>query len=482
MKGKILVPIGLLLLCCGVYVWLRVMVRNADVPSEPIPFHPDDVETPTDVLSSFRLLRLGYEQEAALGLEYLNDNWEPGFVAMLSESFRRPISPAKRELVTALLNERTRQNFSLETPDEQFEVMKWVWKRPYQPPKDYAAFKGSLYSEWDPKFAAYFAEPLKASIRLDEIMWGGVTQDFIPVLDNPTVIAADDASYLDDGDAVFGVEIDGAARAYPKRILGHHEMVRDIVGKTSINGVFCTLCNTMVVYNTKVEDQHYQLGTSGFLYRSNKLMFDRKTNSLWSTIEGKPVVGPLTDSGLQLERLPVVTTTWQQWRKLHPQTDVLSLETGYRRDYREGAAYKEYYATDRLMFPVQAQDKRLANKTSVLALRFANDERLAITADFLSKNPVFHSQLADQKFVVITDASGASRVYEEGGVRFEKIRGITVVDSSGQEWTMTESALEQGDQKLLRLPAHRAFWFAWYSAFPATKLVGDVDEGGRSDR
>ena len=82
----------------------------------------------------------------------------------------------------------------------------------------------------------------------------------------------------------------------------------------------------------------HNLGTSGFLYRSNKLMYDQDTQSLWNTIWGQPVVGPLVDRGIVLERLSVVTTTWGEWRRRHPDTKVLSLNTGYDRDYTEGAA------------------------------------------------------------------------------------------------------------------------------------------------
>jgi len=96
----------------------------------------------------------------------------------------------------------------------------------------------------------------------------------------------------------------------------------------------------------------YTLGTSGFLYRSNKLMYDKQTQSLWNTLWGEPVIGPLSEKDIKLERMSVVTTTWGEWRRRHPKTKVLSLETGHERDYAEGVAYRDYFATDQLMFPV----------------------------------------------------------------------------------------------------------------------------------
>ena len=94
----------------------------------------------------------------------------------------------------------------------------------------------------------------------------------------------------------------------------------------------------MILFHTEHEGVHLQLGTSGFLYRSNKLMFDQATQSLWSTMQGTPVVGPLAGKGIVLARGSVVTTTWGEWRRRHPETRVLSLNTGYQRDYAEGAA------------------------------------------------------------------------------------------------------------------------------------------------
>jgi hypothetical protein len=99
------------------------------------------------------------------------------------------------------------------------------------------------------------------------------------------MISASEATYLDDDDVVFGIEVNGDVRAYPKRILAWHEMFVDTVGGIPVAGVYCTLCGTVILYETKVDGTNHEIGTSGFLYRSNKLMYDRATQSLWSTIK-----------------------------------------------------------------------------------------------------------------------------------------------------------------------------------------------------
>jgi len=252
-------------------------------------------------------------------------------------------------------------------------------------------------------------------------------------------------------------------------------MFTDTIGGEEIAGVYCTLCGAVIPFKTSFKGKHYTLGTSGFLYRSNKLMYDHDTQSLWSTTQGKPVIGPLVNQGIQLELESVVTTTWGEWKKRHPDTLVLSLQTGHRRDYGEGVAYQQYFATDELMFKTPFNDKRLANKQEILALRFpaAPNQQLAIDTDLLNKNPVYNNRIGAQRFVVFTDKSGANRVFDPKEVEFKSYDGqVTAIDSTGKSWKVNESNLLSIDGKTLeRLPYHRAFWFGWHAAFPETQLI-----------
>jgi hypothetical protein len=351
----------------------------------------------------------------------------------------------------------------------------WLWSfDPGQHP-DYAEFKAELYSQIDPRFREYFENNPKAIIRLDEIRWGGVRRDGIPPLRRPKMLAAREATYLRDDNVVFGVDIDGDVRAYPKRILAWHEMVTDTIAGRELNGVYCTLCGAMILYDTTIDGVHHELGTSGFLYRSNKLMYDAATKSLWSTLTGTPVVGPLVGKGIVLKPLYLVTTTWGEWRKRHPETRVLSLDTGYLRDYSEGAAYRDYFATQRLMFSVPKLDDRLPNKAEVLAVRVAEASgiHLAIAASFLAAHPVYHDRADTMNFVVLTDTSGANRVYDARGLTLASWNGTdTARDHAGGVWKVSEARLTgPRSETRERLPAHRAFWFGWYATYPDTRLV-----------
>jgi hypothetical protein len=356
------------------------------------------------------------------------------------------------------------------------EWYSWLWNEPELKIKGYADFKSEFYREIDPKFGRYFFGRQNTSdIRLDEVRWGGVVQDGIPPLREPKMISAQEANYLGDDNVIFGIEVNGDIRAYPKRILAWHEMFVDTVGGINFAGVYCTLCGTVILYETNANGVYHEMGTSGFLYRSNKLMYDKKTQSLWNTLKGEPVIGPLTGQGIALNHRSVVTTTWGKWKALHPETKVLSLETGHRRDYGEGVAYHEYFATDELMFHTPFSDYRLKNKQEVLALRFKEQphEPVAISADFLSQTPVYSNAIGSQKYVVLTDETGANRVYDPEDVTFTQFDGEhKATDLLGRTWKVSESKLTAPNgRELERLPYHRAFWFGWRSSYPNTRLI-----------
>jgi hypothetical protein len=408
------------------------------------------------------------DRTAGAALDRIDAGWRDGYAGMLLDLVYFVVSDPIEDRMTRLLEQASGISYR----GDYDPFYRWLWTaKPAEHP-DYADFKAQLYADIDPRFRAYFDGDPARTIRLDEVLWGGVRRDGIPPLVDPGMIPARDAGYLGDDNIVFGVYLNGEARAYPKRILAWHELVRDRVGGREIAGVYCTLCGAMIVYDPEVRGTRHVLGTSGFLYRSNKLMYDQATESLWSTFTGEPVVGPLVDKGIELRTLPVVTASWKEWRARHPDTLALSLDTGRDRDYGEGAAYRDYFATDRLMFTVPGIDRRLPNKAEVLALRYGG-EPLAISAEYLKRRPVHHDRTGGTGFVVLTDASGANRVYETNGVRFTAWDGATrAFDTGGDGWAVSESALTHSDgRRLERLTAHRAFWFGWQAQFPETRLV-----------
>ena len=457
-----------LLLCIGSAPASRAQTRDSNEAAQ------SSLRARPLAIDLFLQVAQNDEAKALAALARIEQNWhESSFAPLIEMIYRVPGRAALVRLIR-LVEAKSGQPFTGDI-NAWFE---WLWStdRPVHP--QYAAFKAALYEGIDPRFREYFDKRPPSVIRLDEIRWGGVRRDGIPPLKNPKMIAAREATWLQDDNIVFGVAINGDVRAYPKRILAWHEMFKDRIGGLELAGVYCTLCGALVLYDVtdaKTGGVQYELGTSGFLYRSNKLMYDHKTRSMWSTLTGTPVVGPLVGKGIELKSLYVVTTTWKEWRTRHPATKVLSLDTGHNRDYGEGVAYRDYFASDQLMFAVPKADPRLPNKAEILALRLpeAPGQSLAIAADFLSSRPAWQTRLGPINLLVLTDASGANRVYEAGDQTFTGWdKKATATDSKGGAWRVEEDKLTgPNGEAFKRLAAHRAFWFGWHAAFPDTQLV-----------
>lgn len=160
--------------------------------------------------------------------------WHPGIAVMLVEAARFAPNRYAATATLELLERMTEQTFGRDIN----AWYHWLWARDYDPHPDYVRFKSELYSRLDERFSENFEKTDDALIRLDEVRWGGVRRDGIPPLKNPEMIPAEKATYLADTNVVFGVEINGDARCYPKRILAWHEMFKDTIGQMSVCGVY----------------------------------------------------------------------------------------------------------------------------------------------------------------------------------------------------------------------------------------------------
>lgn len=221
-------------------------------------------------------------------------------------------------------------------------------------------------------------------------------------------------------------------------------------------------------------------GTSGLLYRSNKLMYDRQTFTLWSNLTGEPVVGRLARSPVRLEVLPVTVTTWGEWKAAHPDTTVTRLDESFGRrwgyDYKPGAADRSRAG---VRFPVWQKSKALDDKTEIYALRSGSVAK-AYPIDRVVKERVVNDRVGDLEVVLVGDPeSGAVRAWRRNGQRFSPgANGQELRDETGRIWQITEGALiaqsagEEAPQKLERLPGHVSFWFGWFGFFPETEVYG----------
>ena len=234
-------------------------------------------------------------------------------------------------------------------------------------PPDYLRVKRAIFTGLLPGWDRIFVE---GDIDWRHVSWGGVLIDdrgydttdevcnCIPAADNPEVTSAEKATWLDDDDIVFGIEVNGEYRAYPRQIMEVREMVNDTLGGRDLGIPYCTLCGAAQAYFTDQLPDGIErpiLRTSGLLIRSNKVMYDINTYSVFDTFKGNAVTGPLAEKNLQLKQASVVTTDWGTWKKAHPETTVLAERLALGRD----PDFRNTRDADGPIFPVGDVDPRL---------------------------------------------------------------------------------------------------------------------------
>lgn len=274
-----------------------------------------------------------------------------------------------------------------------------------------------------------------ALIPVRAIESGGPGRDGIPALDNPRFVPAEEARFLDSTDRVLGIQRNGIVRAYPVAILNWHEIVNDHYGSDAVVVTYCPLCGTGMAFIAKAKGEKLDFGVSGLLYNSDVLLYDRQTESLWSQLMSQAVSGPLR--GQRLEMIPLTHTSWEDWRSRHPQSEVLSTDTGYSRDYSRDP-YVGYDRAFKIMFRVSHLSERYHPKEPVIG----------IVMDGVAKAYSF-STLAVTKGDIHDEINGHPVI-----IRYDdKHRTGTIHDAV------------TGDE----LPSVTAYWFAWYAFYPDTK-------------
>jgi len=315
----------------------------------------------------------------------------------------------------------------------------------------------------------------KNIVPLNEIVSGGPPQDGIPSIDNPKFVSVSEADkFLQDADQVVGLKVNGDIRAYPLQILVWHEIVNDNVGGTPVAVTYCPLCFTNQVFNRTVDGQTVEFGTSGKLYNSNLVMYDRNSNSLWSQALGQAIVGK--QAGLKLDRIPFDVAFWREWKQLYPDTNVLSRDTGSSRPY--GAdPYGSYYSNNDLFFPVSNKDDRLELKEIIVGLENGGQFK-AYKLQQIQDTRVINDRIGDKSLALFSLYPFMVRVFDStlDGQKLEfqynKNSSKITDKQTGSEWNFDGigTAGPMKGKHLLRLPYDEGFWFEWVAFHPKTAL------------
>lgn len=383
-----------------------------------------------------------WSRDQVLAVDEIGKSGDPRLAWLIADLMRFATGPS----LSAILGGAAAKLLGIEPP----RINHWgvitdhliAWDIP-EPP-DYLASKREIFTSVVPGWDQIFVE---GDIDWRHVSWGGVLIDnraydttdslcnCIPAADNPDVISAAEADWLDDGDVVFGIVINGKARAYPRQIMEVREMVNDTLGGRDLGIPYCTLCGSAQAYFTDNMPEGVErpiLRTSGLLIRSNKVMYDIETYSVFDTFRGTAVTGPLAEKGIKLEQASVVTTDWGTWKRAHPETTVLveALALGRDFDFRNGRD------ANGPIFPIGDVDPRLPVQEDIIGVTTASGKPVAF------------------------QRSAALIALTKGEViAFENVRlaldagGIRAVDELGND-----------------LGSHQAFWFAWSQFYPDTEL------------
>jgi hypothetical protein len=313
---------------------------------------------------------------------------------------------------------------------------------------------------------------MKHIIPLDKIRSGGPPKDGIPSIDDPKFAEVQGSAFVSDSDVVIGLEINGDARAYPLFILVWHEIVNDKVGDVPVAVTYCPLCYTNQVFERIINGQEVEFGTSGKLYNSNLVMYDRWTESYWSQGLGIAVTGEL--SGMQLKTIPFDVITWGDWKKLHPDTLVLTTDTGHIRSYATDP-YGDYYTDPRIIFPVDNSDDRMHPKEIILGFHKDGIYK-AYKQNDVEIHKVINDDIGETSVMLVSQFLQNSRAFDRtvnGKVLEFEFTDEKIIDTKTKSvWNYDGVAISGSMEgnKLTRMSIAPGFWFEWIAFHPDTEV------------
>lgn len=436
-----------------VFANAAVAQTNHALPEYVLEAYGNPPETPDSPLSpafqfaarvafvdSTALKTWGAPQEQAL--QALSRSNDPRLAWIISDMLRFTTSEQAIDSLTRTASDLIGKPLVASTAWFDLTNILMAWDIPAPP--DYLDYKRAIFTWNIPGW-----EPLFSDGEMDWrlVSWGGVLIDArayndtdagcncIPALDNPLTESADEARWLDDNDIVFGIEINGEARAYPRRIMEVRELINDTVGGRDLAIPYCTLCGAAQAFFTDNLPEGIKrpvFRTSGLLSRSNKVMYDLNTYSLFDTFKGRAVNGPLGEQQLTLEQTSVVTSDWASWKATYPETTVVlgAYALGRQPDFRTGRD------ADGPIFPTGATDPRLPVQEDIVGAVTDAGQPVA----FPRATAVLALRRGDRVAFddVVLELSA-------GGIKTKTTDGKTIA-------------------------SHEAYWFAWSQFYPDTQV------------
>jgi len=325
-------------------------------------------------------------------------------------------------LITSCVTQETGQ--SLEQISESEDLNEKLIDRPMEPSEE----EGIQVTSTGVK---YLVHPSK-------IIGGGPPKDGIPSIDKPRFNPLPGIAWIEDNELVLAIEYKGVKRVYPLQIMVWHEIVNDVIAGDPVLITYCPLCGSGIAYERTIEVDgervEVEFGTSGKLYNSNLVMYDRLTDTYWTQIEGKAIVGELT--GQELKEISIDTVVWRDYKDENQNAEVLSRSTGYVRNYGRDP-YGNYYENSFLLFPVEDEDDRIHPKTIIFGIEVNGAYKAYMESDLTEKGEII-----------------------------DVVNGVNVKVERSSEGIVKVTNLDN-DEEIIK---ERDMWFAWYAFHPETEL------------
>ena len=333
------------------------------------------------------------------------------------------------------------------------------------------------------------------TVELDEFQLGISAidpRDRIPPVDTPQFEPIGAAVWLDDREPGALVRLDDEVRFYPLSILTRHEIINDRFGDVPVAVTYCPLCNTALAFDRRVDGQVLRFGVSGLLRKSDLVMWDDVTTSLWQQITGEGVVGEF--AGTQLETISTSIVSYADARDSFPEALSLSRDTGFGIEY--GANPYSGYSSSTSPFLFDGEpDPRFPALSRVVGVSIDETDK-AYPFELIRASGAVNDQLGDTPIVVLwggdtADALDSSSIADGDaigtGVAYDRRVGdelltftadnenLFVDAETGSTWNLLGQAIDGplADEELVNVPHRNEFWFAWAAFFPDAEVYGE---------
>lgn len=361
--------------------------------------------------------------------------------------------------------------------------MEWMWReKDLEPHPGYPMLKRYYYGRLHNDFFAVLNPNLPSSIDRTEIIpRPELHVRNVPPLLNPKAVAnrSIETNYLGTRDLVAGIEVNGEKRAYPLKLLVHHEIVNDTLGGKPVVISYNPMTRSAFAYEAGFPgSERFLFGYTGLLYRGDTLLIDGTSKSLWSSRAGAPVLGPaLNEKEPKLKTVPVTISTWYVWRRTHFDTTVLSADTGHEIPYDGPNIYEPLHASEETGIPMIYRDQRLAMKEKVFGL-VLNGEAVAYPYSEIEKTDIIYDVVGGKRVTIFAfhyrdefraylsgdrHLVSTSSPYHVGDGQLYRYLDLGENEVSFGSENVAQVALE-------RIPGEVTYWYAWQLWYPNTRI------------